>query len=211
MVKDTFLDEHGQPISYFRARQVESRTVDELIGICRGIAADDEVNLAEAEFLCTWLEENRTLADVWPVSVLNTRIHAMLAGGGIGESERKELLDTLKQLVGGKPAHEHVASFASTLPLNSPPPAIFFPGKRFCLTGQFAFGPRNACMEQITTRGGMIDPSITRKLDYLVIGLIGSRDWSHSTYGTKIEKAVAYREKGIPVAIVGEDHWAQFL
>jgi hypothetical protein len=205
------LDDNGQPIHCFRSRQVEARTVDELIGICKAIVADDAVSPAEADFLCAWLEGNRAVADVWPVSALNERIRGMLEGGGIGPAERSELLETLKQLIGGRPAHEHVASFASTLPLDSPPPDVFFPGKRFCLTGRFAFGPREACLAQIMERGGLIEKGIKRNLDYLIIGLIGSRDWTHSTYGAKIEKAVAYRTKGVPLAIVGEDHWASFL
>lgn len=211
MPDDPYLDEHGQPPASFNAARVETRTIDELIGICRGIVADEVVNPGEAEFLCTWLEGHRSLEDVWPVSVLSTRIHAMLSGGGVGADERKDLLGTIKQLIGEKPAHEHVASFACTLPLDAPAPAVLFPGKRFCFTGQFAFGPRRACIAQIVSRGGLVDQGITRKLDFLVIGLIGSRDWVHSTYGTKIEKAVDYREKGIPLAIVGEDHWASFL
>lgn len=38
-----------------------------------------------------------------------------------------------------------------------------------------------------------------------------SRDGAHTTFGRKIEKAVSYREKGVPIAIVSEDHWAASL
>jgi hypothetical protein len=40
-----------------------------------------------------------------------------------------------------------------------------------------------------------------------VIGSIGSRDWIHSTHGRKIETAVAMRERGHSIALVGEEHW----
>ena len=47
---------------------------------------------------------------------------------------------------------------------------------------------------------------------YLVIGDIGSKDWSHSSYGRKIEKAVEYRDtKDTGISIVCESHWAKFL
>jgi hypothetical protein len=29
----------------------------------------------------------------------------------------------------------------------------------------------------------------------------------HSTFGRKIEKAVEMRNKGVPIAIVGKQHW----
>jgi hypothetical protein len=60
-------------------------------------------------------------------------------------------------------------------------------------------------------KGGLPAPSITKKLNYLVIGSVGSRDWAHSTHGRKIEKAVSYRNGGAPLAIIGEEHWADSL
>lgn len=35
----------------------------------------------------------------------------------------------------------------------------------------------------------------------VVVGLLGSRDWAHSTHGRKIEAAVGMRRKGCPVSI----------
>lgn len=58
----------------------------------------------------------------------------------------------------------------------------------------------------MTQRGGAI-ASVSKKLDYLVIGEIGSRDWIHSTHGRKIEKAVELRNGGARLAIVSERHW----
>jgi hypothetical protein len=47
--------------------------------------------------------------------------------------------------------------------------------------------------------------------NYVVIGTFGSRDWVHTSFGRKIEKAVDYRTKGYPLAIITEDHWAAQL
>lgn len=49
--------------------------------------------------------------------------------------------------------------------------------------------------------------SVSKKLNYLVIRELGSRDWLHSTHGLKIEKAVHYAQAGAQLAIVGEDRW----
>jgi len=44
-----------------------------------------------------------------------------------------------------------------------------------------------------------------------VLGTFGSRDWVHTSFGRKIETAIRYRDKGAPIAIVSEDHWAASL
>ncbi|MNF12093.1 hypothetical protein D3C80_2134780 [compost metagenome] len=50
---------------------------------------------------------------------------------------------------------------------------------------------------------------MSKKIHYLVVGAIGNEQWLHSTYGTKIKKAVELREAGAPLAIVSEEHWQQ--
>ncbi len=44
---------------------------------------------------------------------------------------------------------------------------------------------------------------------YLIIGTFGSRDWVHTSFGCKIQKAVEYRSDGSGLAIVGEEYWAE--
>lgn len=204
-------DEEGQPGARFNAKRVQKRTVDELIGICKGLVADNRINSEEAGFLATWLKANLAQAYVWPVKMLNKRIWTMLDDGVIDDVEKIELLSMLKALSGEHLAHEHVASFSATLPQNSPPPPVLFEGKCFCFTGKFAFGTRADCTAQVAARSGYVDPDVTSSLDYLVIGLMGSRDWKHSTFGRKIEAAMEYREKGCRVAIIGEEHWTNCL
>ena len=81
----------------------------------------------------------------------------------------------------------------------------------FVLTGRFAFGPRRDCERQVLNRGGECDPNITKRTNYVVIGTFGSRDWAHTSFGRKIEKAVAYRQSGLPLSLLCEDHWARSL
>jgi hypothetical protein len=45
----------------------------------------------------------------------------------------------------------------------------------------------------------------------LVVGLYATESWKHSSFGTKIIKAVDMREAGAPIAIVSEAHWATHL
>lgn len=81
----------------------------------------------------------------------------------------------------------------------------------FVFTGKFAFGPRAECQRQAVARGGLCEENVTQRTTYLIIGTFGSRDWVHTPFGRKIEKAVKYREAGLGVAIVAEEHWAGCL
>lgn len=45
----------------------------------------------------------------------------------------------------------------------------------------------------------------------LVAGVLGSAEWAHSSFGRKIEKAVAYRDKGYGVEIISEQRWLAAL
>ncbi|MNE70663.1 DNA polymerase III subunit epsilon [compost metagenome] len=70
-----------------------------------------------------------------------------------------------------------------------------------------AYGPRKDCEALVIDRGGQIGAGVSKKIHYLVVGTIGNEQWLHSTYGTKIKKAVELREAGAPLAIVSEEHW----
>lgn len=82
----------------------------------------------------------------------------------------------------------------------------------FCLTGDFVYAPRRVCAEATAARGGVVKGEVSRQIDYLVVGSLGSPEWKHGSYGTKIEKAM--RLKGGPggaPAIIREDLWAAAL
>jgi NAD-dependent DNA ligase len=78
-------------------------------------------------------------------------------------------------------------------------------------TGKFAFGTRADCQRQVTKLGAVCNSDVTRSTDYLIIGTFGSRDWVHTSFGRKIEKAVQYREAECRLSIVGEDHWVSCI
>lgn len=191
---------------FYNQDRVEDRSISEMIGISKGLVADGVINEFEAEFLVEWVKNNAQLT-CWPFNVLQNRIGVMLEDGVIDSQEREELFSLLKSLIGEKPVAEHISSFATTLPLTKPVPKILFEGKSFCFTGKFAYGLRKDCEKAVEQRGGVIADNVTKKLDYLVIGLMGNEDWAHSTFGRKIQKAIDYNEKNATIAIIGEDDW----
>lgn len=205
-------DPDGQPTNRaFNRRLRTGREVDELLGLCKGVLADGVINQPEAQFLAQWLRLNREASDQWPANVLFQRVTSMLKDGHLDKDEEVQLVDLLIELTGGDASRLNAHSLSTGLPISDPVPEVVIPGKSLCLTGKFVFGSRDKCKTEIETRGGLLIDSITVELDYLVIGVVGSRDWVHSSFGRKIEKAVEYRAKGHPVAIVAEEHFLKAL
>lgn len=199
-------------ISLFRSGAVADRQIDELIGIVKGVMADGIVTQGEVEFLVKWMDSNRHAANLWPAKALYPRLAAVAAKGAMSLQEEGEMLDLLMKTVGGNTAPQQNQSSNSTrLPLSEPAEPIRFDGQAFCFTGAFNAGTRDWCHEQVQQRGGAGAGSITKKLNYLVIGDIGNGNWAHSTFGRKIEKAVEYNQAGARIMIVSEEHWYNHL
>lgn len=190
---------------------LEDRTISEIIGIAKGLVADNVLNESEADFLVAWLEHNSHLT-CWPFNVLQNRIGIMLEDGVIDAEEREELLALLKSLIGENLIAENIASFSTTLPLTKPIPEVIVDGSTFCFTGKFAYGLRKDCEKAVEEQGGIVLDRVTKGLDYLVIGLMGNEDWAHSSFGRKIQRAMEYNERNeTEIAIIGEDTWTNAL
>ncbi|MBZ5655706.1 MAG: BRCT domain-containing protein [Acidobacteriia bacterium] len=206
----TASDDHGQPLNQnLNENRRANRAISELIGFLRGIIADRYVSASECEQLAKWLVANREIADIWPESALVERIDRIYRDGVADEQERGDLAELVTQIVGRQ--DDETLSFGPTdLPLTIPEPDIVFDGKEFVLTGKFLYGPRRLCQREIETRGGTCWDTVRLQSSYVVIGSLMSRDWKYSTHGTKIEKAVEYRNR-CPIAIVSEKQWETSL
>lgn len=132
----------------------------------------------------------------------------MLQDGVLDAEESAELMALLQKLTGDSTELGEVAK-SSGLPLCDPPPAISFDGRSFLFTGTCAYGTRRECEGAVTALGGLIAPSVNKKLNYLVIGTYVTDSWIHETFGRKIEKAMEYRADGLPLSIITEAHWAR--
>ena len=193
-----------------RELEVQDRLIDELIGICRGVIADDNVDEREAIFLGQWIENHRDIANRWPVNVLYARITEMLKDGVLSKDEQGELLRTLQELTGESSTYQE-PNRSTTLPIDRPAPDIEFAGKTFCLTGQFVFGSKIECEETVAELGGMVDQEPTQDTDYLVIGEVCSPEWEHTSFGKSIEVAVEMQSQGHDIKIISEEHWVDCM
>jgi hypothetical protein len=201
------------PHASMTAARRADRSTDELIGVCRGVLADGHCSSDEAGYLKSWIERNSAFANKFPYDVLYRRLTDALVDGVIDSDEESDLLGTLSRFVGGETfnTEAEVASLSSALPLDEPAPLLLFRDAIVVVTGTFAFGRRAAVIDALEQRGAHAISAPTKRTRYLVIGKIGSRDWIHSSYGRKIERAVELKREGVPLAIVSEDHWAASL
>ena len=183
-----------------------ARSLGALIGIAQGLLCDQDLNDKEILFLNQWLQEHEAVSKVWPADIVTARVKEVLRDGVITVDERNHLVETLSELVGSRDdelaAPTHVTDLAFDLVAN-----LSFEGFRFCLTGDFIYAPRRNCEELIEVRGGIVGNSVTKKLNYLVVGERGSSEWKHGSFGTKIERAIELKQSGLPIMIVRENVW----
>lgn len=187
-----------------------NRGLGALLGIATGILSDKKLADSEIIFLRDWLNSNSAISTSWPGDVIHARIKDVLADGVVTEEERLHLVRSLEQLVGGT-IEELAAATHVTQLLPYETPEIVFSGSTFCLTGDFVFAPRKVCEEAILLHGGFVKSSVSKKVQFLLVGGLGSDEWKHGSFGTKIEKAMELKRDGAIISIVHEDHWARCL
>lgn len=207
-------DFHGKPLPMFKAGRSNDhdKAIDQLVGLCTGILSDGDVNEKEAKFFNQWLRTHAPLEPAWPFTDIINRLDRIFADGVCDEEERTELREIMAALCGIKENSTDGKQHATTLPLDNPPPVIVFTGKRFHVTGKFAFGSRTKVVGAINRLGGIaLDTAPNRDANYLVVGVFASDMWANTSFGRKIERAVELRESGSGIAIVGEEHWKSFL
>jgi NAD-dependent DNA ligase len=181
-----------------------------LVGIITGLIADGVLNDNEVRFLGEWLAAHDEVAYEWPGDIILARVREILADGVITEEERTHLLAILRDVVGDSQQSLASAGHVTDLAFDDLD-AIAFQGIGFCLTGNFVYAPRQVCEAKTAERGGFVRGGMSRKVRYLVVGSLGSPEWKHGSFGTKIEKAVQLKRDGADIAIVREDIWAASL
>ena len=180
--------------------------VSTLLGLCRGLIADGELDEKEATTLEDWLILSRGFMNNPCFDAVLERLKNHKRTEGLSDSELGQLLQLLSGIVGGRTEVGECLR-TSELWLDDPFPEVVFADRVFCFTGRFTYGSRNKCENAVRSRGGTCSNTPTRKTNYLVIGSYAEESWTHSSFGRKIEKAVRMRDKGQGLKIISESHW----
>ena len=191
----------------FNRKNIQDRQVDTLVGLSKGLMADGKVDQTEAEYLLSWLIQNKDSSSNPIIENLFEKLEVMLEDGVLDSEESSELKNIL-QSIAGENSDIGELSKTAMLPVNDPFPSIQFTDSTFLFTGTCAFGTRKQCQYAIEELGGINAKSVTKSLNYLVLGTYVTDSWAHESFGRKIEKAMEYRENGTPLIIITEEHWA---
>ena len=186
------------------------QSLGELLGLARGLMADQELTDSEIHFLDKWLEERYSMTSSFPGNVIHERIKEVLEDGVVTEEERSHLVDTLNMLI-----EDRLEDLAEQVDLTElwfdDVGLIDFNKTRFCLTGNFVYGPSDVCKMAIEQRGGTVASSVCDEAQYLVVGGLGLDEWRTGGLGVEIESAMRLRAKGKSVKIIPEDSWVAYL
>lgn len=178
--------------------------LDELLGIARGLLADERLSNDEIGFLGKWLNQHRSIASQFPGDVIHERVRAVLEDGVVTEEERSHLVDTLNMLI-----QNRLEDLAERVDLTElwfdVAGTIGFEGSKFCLTGKFVYGSPGLCRSAVEQRGGVVTAAVGDDTNFLVVGGLGLDEWRSGGLGAEIEKAMRFRATGKPVKIIGEE------
>lgn len=193
-----------------RYRNEMAQSCSALVGLAQGLLADGRLNDSEILFLRDWLDGSGTIASAWPGSAICTQVADILRDGVVTEEERQHLASTLTKLVGGILDEIATAPTINMLAMDEVD-TVHFAGRRFCLTGDFAYATKGKCEALIEGLGGEVFSSVSKKTNYVIVGGLGSAEWKHGSYGTKIAKAMELKLTGIPLLVVHEDAWVRAI
>jgi hypothetical protein len=116
------------------------QSLGELLGVARGLMADEELSDSEIHFLHDWLEDRYAMTSSFPGNVIHERIKEVLEDGVITEEERSHLVETLNMLI-----EDRLDDLAEQVDLTElwfdEVGLIDFNKTIFCMTGFFVFGP----------------------------------------------------------------------
>jgi hypothetical protein len=188
---------------------VATSDMQRLHGVMAGIMADCEITKAELNGLTDWLSEHEHLKTCWPYEEVGSLITTVLNDGKIDAEEHGLLLNFFSEFVrladNRTIVTPQVIQGGSIGGLCAVCPEVVFEGKKFVFTGASSKYSRIHFCEIVERLGGTVAGSVSKKLDYLIIGADGNPCWAYACYGRKVEMAVTFRKAGAQILLVHEN------
>jgi NAD-dependent DNA ligase len=188
-----------------------TRALEHLMGMVTGMLADQQLNKLEIQMLATWLGEHKEVTLHWPGFVIARKVEEIMEDGVITEVERAHLQQVLTDLIASEFAITGSTSpEVSNLPINDVV-TVILRNAGVCHTGEFMFGTRAACERATLKAGGMPSDSVSKKVQYVVVGTRVSPAWAHTSFGRKIQRAAELQQEGCPIEIISERRWLESM
>lgn len=194
-------------------------SIQQLQGILHGILADNVLNEAEIEQLCSWIDDHDFLKGTYPFDEIHSLLVSVKQDGIISDDEKNLLKAFFANFVDTRASynvHEfEVKALQSQYSISgicAVCPEITFENKVFSFTGASTRATRNEIAKIIQNLGGIFNNNVTKNTNYLIVGGDGNPCWAFACYGRKVEKAIELRKKGTPIIIVHEnDFWDEVV
>ena len=174
---------------HYSETTIALRSLNEILA---NITSDNELNEAEVFHLKNWLGNNTQLKGTYPFDVVYSQISDALEDGVLEQHELDKLLNVFSGLL--DPIENNSDSSSD----------ICFNGKCVCLSGEFEYGSKADVSEKLSDMGAIVKDSVTKKIDFLIVGCLGNDNWSCGNYGNKVKKALELQEKGHCIKILKE-------
>ena len=159
-----------------------------LQNIVNDIIDDGEISDDEIQRLREWLEEHQNLKGFYPYDKIIGTVEDILFDGVFDEDEQQELFKLLDAFI--NPQTDHCA--------------VDVCGKIICLSGNFEYGSKPDVERMLTKKGATVVPTMSAKVEILILGEVGSGAWKYGNYGSKYEKARQLQQKGKNIRIMKE-------
>lgn len=183
---------HKNDEKIHRAYSKTTSAIQSLNGILMGITCDNILSESEVYYLKKWIDNNTQLKGTYPFDIIYAQISAALADGVLEQHELDNLLNLFTELL--DPVENNSDGSSD----------ICFNGKNVCLSGEFEYGSKADVSEKLSAMGAVVKESVTRTIDFLIVGGCGNDNWTCGNYGNKVKKAIEMQEKGHPIKILKE-------
>lgn len=168
-----------------------------LDGILRGITVDGKITEIECKNLRQWLYDNIYLVNHFPFNKTMEILDKVLDDYIITSEESTYITSVINEML------SPVESLKSLINCVE--------GKHICLSGNFEYGKKCEVEKYIVERGGIIDSSLLKSTNILMIGNSECQTYSNGNYGTKVRKAIEYNEKGCSIQIIKESDFFSYV
>ena len=182
---------------YSSKRSSLIQSLRELEKILKSISKDRIITKLEFDFLNDWLENHYELSGNFPFDSIFKYVKIILSDGIVEDNELVALLEICDKIL--NPVENS----------NNKCECINVGGKNIVLSGEFSFGSKSQVSDLLVSKGAIMQNTVSKKTDIVLVGNKGNDAWIAGNYGTKIKKAMELQNAGANILIIKESDFFQ--
>lgn len=169
----------------------KTQTFRELLLILKAASSDKVITIDEAQFILQWLSQHPTTEKDKSIIPIKHDLELAVKDGVIDADEQKSLLRQFRHLLD---------------PFEPRPKKVILYDKNFVLSGVFKNGGnKDHAANFIIANGGTVYETVSRKIDYVVVGDVDCDEYAMGNYGTKVKRALEIQGENYPIRVIKEE------